>query len=63
MKPLHTDHWQYYFAKPVSTGIFKFQADDFQVVEDLGYTLVVKASTSLYLLKKPTPIPRLSLNS
>ncbi len=37
MKPLHTDHWQYYFAKPVSTGIFKFQADDFQVVEDLGY--------------------------
>ena len=38
MKPLHTDHWQYYFAKPVSTGIFKFQADDFQVVEDLGYT-------------------------
>ena len=37
MKPLHTDHWQYYYAKPVSTGIFKFQADDFLVVEDLGY--------------------------
>ncbi|MEM7420513.1 MAG: tRNA pseudouridine(13) synthase TruD [Pseudomonadota bacterium] len=37
MKPLHTDHWHYYFDKPVSTGIFKFQADDFQVVEDLGY--------------------------
>lgn len=37
MKPLHTDHWEYYYAKPVSTGIFKFQADDFQVVEDLGY--------------------------
>lgn len=37
MKPLDTEHWQYYFAKPVSTGIFKFQADDFQVVEDLGY--------------------------
>ncbi|BFT29082.1 tRNA pseudouridine(13) synthase TruD [Alteromonas sp. D210916BOD_24] len=37
MKPLHTDHWQYYYAKPVSTGIFKFQAEDFQVVEDLGY--------------------------
>jgi tRNA pseudouridine13 synthase len=37
MKPLHTDHWLYYFDKPVSTGIFKFQADDFQVVEDLGY--------------------------
>ena len=38
MKPLNTDHWQYYYAKPVSTGIFKFQADDFQVVEDLGYS-------------------------
>jgi len=37
MKPLDTEHWQYYFTKPVSTGIFKFQADDFQVVEDLGY--------------------------
>lgn len=37
MKPLHTDHWEYYYAKPVSTGIFKFQAEDFQVVEDLGY--------------------------
>jgi tRNA pseudouridine13 synthase len=37
MKPLNTEHWEYYYAKPVSTGIFKFQADDFQVVEDLGY--------------------------
>jgi len=37
MKPLHTQHWNYYYQKPVSTGLFKFQADDFQVVEDLGY--------------------------
>lgn len=37
MKPLHTQHWNYYFNKPVSTGLFKFQPDDFQVVEDLGY--------------------------
>lgn len=38
MKPLETQHWNYYFSKPVSTGIFKFQADDFVVEEDLGYT-------------------------
>lgn len=37
MKPLESQHWNYYFSKPVSTGIFKFQADDFQVEEDLGY--------------------------
>ncbi len=37
MKPLLTDHWHYYYAKPASTGVFKFQADDFLVVEDLGY--------------------------
>lgn len=37
MKPLETQHWNYYYSKPVSTGLFKFQADDFQVVENLGY--------------------------
>lgn len=37
MKPLDSQHWNYYYSKPVSTGIFKFQADDFQVEEDLGY--------------------------
>ncbi|MCU7552992.1 tRNA pseudouridine(13) synthase TruD [Alteromonas sp. ASW11-19] len=34
---LTTQHWEYRYGHPVSTGIFKFQADDFQVTEDLGY--------------------------
>ncbi|MEW9798460.1 tRNA pseudouridine(13) synthase TruD [Alteromonas sp. CYL-A6] len=34
---LSTDHWAYQFGRPVSTGLFKFQAEDFQVEEDLGY--------------------------
>ena len=64
MKPLHTDHWQYYFAKPVSTGIFKFQADDFQVVEDLGYTpcgegehqfVFIEKMQQLITLNQPLP--------
>lgn len=34
---LTTQHWEYLYGRPVSTGLFKFQADDFQVTEDLGY--------------------------
>lgn len=34
---LTTQHWDYLYGRPVSTGLFKFQADDFQVTEDLGY--------------------------
>jgi len=37
MKPLDTQHWQYYYGKPEASGVFKQYADDFKVVEDLGY--------------------------
>ena len=37
MKPLNIQHWHYYYGKPVSSGLFKFQPDDFQVEENLGY--------------------------
>lgn len=35
---LSTEHWGFQYGRPVSTGLFKFQADDFQVTEDLGYS-------------------------
>ncbi|GGW79915.1 tRNA pseudouridine(13) synthase TruD [Alteromonas halophila] len=35
---LETEHWAYQYGRPVSTGLFKFQADDFQVTEELGYS-------------------------
>ena len=61
MKPLHTDHWQYYFAKPVSTGT-KFKPTIF-VVEDLGYTPCGEGEHQFVFIEKITLIPRLSLSS
>ncbi|RDV27946.1 tRNA pseudouridine(13) synthase TruD [Alteromonas aestuariivivens] len=37
MKQLTTEHWQYAFGRPSSSGALKTHAEDFQVIEDLGY--------------------------
>ena len=49
---LSTQHWHYLSGKPQSTAVFKQQAEDFVVIEDLGYPLTGEGEHQLVLVEK-----------
>lgn len=49
---LSTQHWQHLYGAPQSTAIFKQHAEDFVVIEDLGYPLTGEGEHQLILVEK-----------
>ena len=49
---LSTSHWHYLYGEPAATALFKQHAEDFVVVEDLGYPLSGDGEHQFILVEK-----------